>query len=130
GVAGRPSCELTSGQKVFGRYTLVKVLGRGGMGIVSLASDEELERNVALKFIPDLMIQDRAVFDQLKGETKRCLELTHPHIVRIHDFVHDERSGCISMEYINGETLSNLRAEKEQKVFEPNELSEWTIQLC
>ena len=129
-VAGATSREFTSGQKIVGRYTLVKVLGRGGMGIVWLARDEELERDVALKFIPDLMIQDRAVFDQLKREAKRCLELTHPHIVRIHDFIHDERSGCISMEYIDGETLSNLRAEKEQKVFEPNELSEWTIQLC
>src|SRR5881398_1466797 len=130
GVAGATSREFTSGQKVFGRYTLVKVLGRGGMGIVWLARDEELERDVALKFIPDLMIQDRAVFDQLKRETKRCLELTHPHIVRIHDFVHDERSGCISMEYIDGETLSNLRAEKEQKVFEPDEVASWTSQLC
>ena len=46
------------------------------MGIVWLARDEELERDVALKFIPDLMIQDRAVFDQLKREAKRCLELT------------------------------------------------------
>jgi serine/threonine protein kinase/Flp pilus assembly protein TadD len=100
------------------------------MGIVWLARDEELEREVALKFLPDLMIQDRAVFDQLKRETKRCLELTHPHIVRIHDFVHDQRSGCISMEYIDGETLSNLRAEKEQKVFEPDEIAIWTGQLC
>jgi len=49
---------------------------------------------------------------------------------RIHDFVHDERSGCISMEYIDGETLSNLRAEKEQKVFEPDEIAAWTSQLC
>src|SRR5881398_1753898 len=129
-VAGATSRELASGQRVFGRYTLVKVLGRGGMGIVWLARDEELERDVALKFIPDMMIQDRAVFDQLKRETKRCLELTHPHIVRIHDFVHDERSGCISMEYIDGETLSNLRAEKEQKVFEPDEVASWTSQLC
>src|SRR5207249_8633234 len=100
------------------------------MGIVWLARDEELERDVALKFLPDLMIHDRAVFDQLKRETKRCLELTHPHIVRIHDFVHDERSGCISMEYIDGETLSNLRAEKEQKVFQPSEIASWTSQLC
>ncbi len=129
-LAGATSREFTNGQRVFARYTLVKVLGRGGMGIVWLARDEELERNVALKFIPDLMIQDRAVFDQLKHETKRCLELTHPHIVRIHDFVHDERSGCISMEYIDGETLSNLRAEKEQKVFEPDEIATWTSQLC
>src|SRR6184192_3580917 len=129
-VIAATSRESVGGQKVFGRYTLVKVLGRGGMGIVWLAHDEELERDVALKFLPDLMIRDHAVFDQLKRETKRCLELTHPHVVRIHDFVHDERSGCISMEYIDGETLSNLRAEKEQKVFEPDEIASWTSQLC
>src|SRR5467141_4437698 len=129
-VMGATSRDFASGQVVFGRYTLIKVLGRGGMGIVWLARDEELERDVALKFLPDLMIQDRSLLDQLKHETKRCLELTHLHIVRIHDFVHDERSGCISMEYVDGETLSNLRAEKEQKVFEPDELSGWTVQLC
>jgi len=133
---GCPGCFLQTaldaagGQVVFGRYKLIKVLGRGGMGIVWLARDEELERNVALKFLPDLMIQDRALLDQLKRETKRCLELTHPHIVRIHDFVHDERSGCISMEYVDGETLSNLRAEKEQKVFDPDEIADWVTQLC
>src|SRR6266478_2450495 len=133
---GCPGCLLetalgaTGGQTVFGRYKLVKVLGRGGMGIVWLARDEELERDVALKFLPDLMIQDHAAFDQLRRETRRCLELTHPHIVRIHDFIRDERSGCISMEYIDGETLSNLRAEKEQKVFEPNEIAPWISQLC
>ncbi|PYL59347.1 MAG: hypothetical protein DMF31_07060 [Verrucomicrobia bacterium] len=129
-VIGATSREFVSGQKVFGRYALVKVLGQGGMGIVWLAHDEELERNVALKFLPDLMIQDRALLDQLKRETKRCLELTHLHIVRIHDFVHDERSGCISMEYIDGETLSNLRAEKERRVFEPDEITTWMSQLC
>src|SRR5438046_1516238 len=129
-VIAATSRESVGGQKVFGRYTLVKVLGRGGMGIVWLAHDEELERDVALKFLPDLMIRDHAVFDQLKRETNRCLELTHPHVVRIHDFIHDEGSGCISMEYIDGETLSNLRAEKEQKVFEPDEIATWTSQLC
>jgi serine/threonine protein kinase/Flp pilus assembly protein TadD len=129
-VAGATSRDFAGGQKIFDRYTLVKVLGQGGMGIVWLARDEELEREVALKFLPDLMIQDRAVFDQLKRETKRCLELTHPHIVRIHDFVHDERSGCISMEYVDGETLAGLRCQKEQKVFEPLELSGWIGQLC
>src|SRR5216684_6051870 len=133
---GCPGCLLetaldaTSGQMMFGRYMLVKVLGQGGMGIVWLARDEELERDVALKFLPDLMIQDRAVIDQLKRETKRCLELTHPHIVRIYDFVHDDRSGCISMEYVDGETLAGLRCQKEQKVFEPSELSAWIGQLC
>src|SRR5260370_30956235 len=129
-VAGATSRDFAGGQKIFGRYTLVKILGRGGMGIVWLARDEELERDVALRFLPDLMIQDRAVIDQLKRETKRCLELNHPHIVRIHDFVHDERSACISMEYIDGETLSNLLAEKEQKVFEQDEIAIWTCLLC
>jgi serine/threonine protein kinase len=96
---GCPGCLLqtaldaTGGQVVFGRFKLVKVLGRGGMGIVWLAHDEELERNVALKFLPDLIIHDAAVLSDLKRETKRCLELTHKNIVRIYDFVHDERSG-------------------------------------
>src|SRR4030095_1230585 len=122
--------EYGSEQKLFGRYTLIKILGRGGMGIVWLARDEELEREVALKFLPDLMIQDRAVFEQLKRETKRSLELTHPHIVRIYDFIHDERSGCISMEFVDGETLESLRCNQPQQVFEPSELSAWTSQIC
>ena len=129
-VMAATSREFANGQKVFGRYTLIKVVGRGGMGIVWLAHDEELERDVALKFLPGLMIQDRSLLDQLKRETKRCLDLTHPHIVRIHDFLHDGPSGCLSMEYVDGETVSNLRAEKEHKVFEPDEIVGWITQLC
>src|SRR5438445_7000678 len=100
------------------------------MGIVWLARDEELEREVALKFLPDVVVHDRSLLNELKRETRRSLELTHRNIVRIHDFVFDESSACISMEYVDGDTLANLRAEKEQKVFEPNELSGWTSQLC
>src|SRR5947209_17400118 len=122
--------EFAGGQKVFGRYLLIKILGRGGMGIVWLARDEELEREVALKFLPDPVIHDRALLNDLKRETRRSLELTHKNIVRIYDFVNDARSACSSMEYVDGDTLSNLRAEKEQKVFEPNELRGWTSQLC
>jgi len=122
--------EFSGGQKVFGRYTLVKILGQGGMGVVWLARDEELEREVALKFLPDPIVHDRALLNDLKNETRRSLELTHKNIVRIYDFVHGERAACISMEYVDGETLSNLRAEKERKVFEPDELAPWTSQLC
>src|SRR5438094_2812660 len=100
------------------------------MGIVWLAHDEELEREVALKFLPDLILHDRAVLSDLKRETRRSLELTHKTIVRIYDFVHDERSGCISMEYIDGDTLSSLRCDKERKVFEASELTDWMSQLC
>src|SRR5205085_3399329 len=122
--------EFSPGQKVFGRYTLIKVLGRGGMGVVWLARDEKLEQAVALKFLPELVVQDRALLNDLKRETRRSLALTHKNIVRIYDFVDSERSACISMEYINGETLSNLRAQKERKVFEPDEIGPWTSQLC
>lgn len=122
--------ELASGQKVFARYTLKRILGRGGMGIVWLARDEELEREVALKFLPDVIALDKAFMSELKRETRCSLELTHKNIVRIHDFVHDESAAGISMEYVDGDTLSNLRAQKEQKVFQPDEIAGWTAQLC
>lgn len=122
--------EFSGGQRLFGRYTLIKTLGRGGMGVVWLARDEVLEREVALKFLPDLVVHDRAVLSDLKRETRRSLELTHKNIVRIHDFVHDENTGCISMEYVDGDTLSNLRADKPRKVFEVAELADWTAELC
>jgi len=129
-VAGATSRDFAGGQKVFGRYTLIKILGQGGMGVVWLARDEELERDVALKFLPDPIIHDRALLNDLKNETRRSLDLTHKNIVRIYDFVHGERAACISMEYVDGETLANLRAEKERRVFEPNELAPWASQLC
>jgi len=122
--------DFNSGQKVFRRYTLVRVLGRGGMGIVWLARDDELERDVALKFLPEMIVRDPAVLSDLKRETKRSLELTHPHIVRIHDFVQDDRSACISMEYVDGDTLSGLRVIKSSKVFEAPELDVWVKQWC
>jgi serine/threonine protein kinase len=122
--------DFANGQKVFNRYTLIKTLGRGGMGVVWLAHDDELERNVALKFLPELIVHDRAVLGDMKRETRRSLDLTHKNIVRIYDFVHSDQSGCISMEYVDGDTLSNLRADKAHKVFEAHELSDWTSQLC
>lgn len=100
------------------------------MGVVWLARDDELERDLALKFLPDLIVLDRSLLADLKRETKRSLELTHKNIVRIYDFVNDETSGCISMEYIDGDTLSNIRADREQKVFETRELPDWMKQLC
>ncbi len=122
--------DFANGQKVFNRYTLIKTLGRGGMGVVWLAHDDELERNVALKFLPELIVHDRAVLGDMKRETRRSLDLTHKNIVRIYDFVHSDQSGCISMEYVDGDTLSNLRADKPHKVFEAHDLNEWTSQLC
>ncbi len=121
-----------AGQKVFQRFTLRQMLGRGGMGVVWLAGDESLERDVALKFLPELVVRDRLAVADLKRETNRCLKLTHAHIVRVHDFVEDQARGlaAISMEYVDGDNLSNLRAEREHRCFEVEELRPWIKQLC
>lgn len=122
--------DFAPGQRVFQRYTLNRTLGRGGMGVVWLAHDDVLDRDVALKFLPEMIIHDRAILEDLKRETKRSLELTHKNIVRIHDFVNDESSAAITMEYIDGDTLSNLRADRAKKVFETRELTQLMKQLC
>ena len=121
---------FVSGQKVFARYVLQSLVGRGGMGVVWRAFDEHLERDVALKFLPELIMHDRAVLDDLKRETKRNLDLTHHHIVRIYDFAQDSQSACISMEFVDGATLSALRVDRPEKVFYPQELSQPIAELC
>ncbi len=121
---------LEKGQLMFSRYRLECLLGRGGMGIVWLARDEKLDRQIALKFLPDVLFLDAASRDELKRETRRSLDLTHPNIVRIHDFVEDEQSAAISMEYIDGPCLSQLRVEKGNRCFEARELVGWVADLC
>lgn len=118
------------GENLFGRYTLKAILGRGGMGIVWRAWDEHLERDVALKFLPELIVLDHAALDELKRETKRNLELTHHNIVRIYDFAHEDNTACISMEYVDGATLSALRVEREAKIFKVAELQPLAAQFC
>lgn len=122
--------DFIAGQKLFNRYNLKRILGRGGMGVVWLARDEVLEREVALKFLPEMVVFDRAMLSDLKQETNRSLELTHKNIVRIYDFVYDETAACISMEFVDGDTLSNVRVDRPKKVFECWELGNWTNQLC
>ena len=121
---------LSSGQVVFSRYALKRILGRGGMGVVWLARDIKLDREVALKFVPEMLFLDAAARDDLKRETRRSLELTHPNIVRIYDFMEDEHAAAISMEYVDGPTLSQLRVEQNARVFEPAEIEPWLGGLC
>ena len=78
---------FTGGQILLNRYKLIRMLGHGGMGVVWLARDEELDRDVAMKFLPAIVVNDRAGLTELKRETKSSLELTHPNIVRTYDFV-------------------------------------------
>ncbi|MEN3943379.1 protein kinase [Prosthecobacter sp. SYSU 5D2] len=119
-----------SGMTVFNRYKLERVLGRGGMGVVWLADDLKLERPVALKFLPSLIGLDPAAVKELKTETRRGLELSHPHIVRIYDFVDDEDAAAISMEFVDGKTLSELRMATENGVFTVDDISRWLLGVC
>jgi len=121
---------LRKGLKTFGRYSLLRQIGRGGMGVVWLGQDERLNREVALKFLPGAVQGDAAALDDLREETKRCLELTHSNIVRIHDLVEDQQAAAIVMEYVEGETLSKLRVGKPNKVFEAAEITDWIEQSC
>src|SRR4030095_3041091 len=119
-----------AGQKIFRRYILQKILGRGGMGVVWLAQDEHLERLVALKVLPEMLCHDHASLDALKRETKLGLHLAHPNIVRIYDFQQDDNAAAISMEYVDGVTLSDVRSEKPEQVFNPADLQPYISALC
>lgn len=125
-----PPPVFEAGHTLFNRFELVEILGRGGMGIVWKAIDQKLKREVALKFLPDIMKQDAAAVDELKAETNRSLDLTHPHIVRIYDFMEDDNSAAISMELVDGKTLSKMRIGRPNRVFEPREIEEWVRQFC
>ena len=122
--------EYRPGQKVFQRFTLKRILGRGGMGVVWLARDEQLDRDVALKFLPDVVAFNRGAVEDLKRETRRALDLTHPHIVRIHDLLQEISAAGISMEYVAGDTLANLRADQPHGVFSVAQLGPWVRDLC
>lgn len=126
---------LKSGQKVFNnRYTLLRILGRGGMGVVWLARDDELTKDIALKFLPEYVALDKSAMEDLKEETKKTLDLTHPHIVRTFTFLADAEAemAAIAMEHVDGLNLSDLRMDQESRVFEvvDAQFQRWVGQLC
>lgn len=123
---------LAPGKRVFGRFTLDAVLGRGGMSVVWSALDDVLRERVALKFLPSVVANDDVAIDELKEETRRARRLTHPHIVRIHDFMHDAGAeiAAIAMELVEGATLSKLRLQQPGKVFSPETFLPIVSQIC
>jgi|SRR5882724_5738329 len=114
-----------------GRFTLVRVLGRGGMGEVWLAQDERLREPVALKFLPPEVRSDATALDDLRRETSRSRRLSHPNIVRIHD-LHEDAGGdaFIAMEYVDGHTMAAFRVEQPTRVFHWDFLRPSLLQLC
>ncbi len=123
---------LTAGTKVGqGRYALERELGRGGMGVVWLAHDTALNDHVALKFLPPEIRRDASALDDLKRETMKSRKLTHPNIIRIHDFCQFEGElPFISMEFVEGTTLASLKVKEEARCFQWDALKVWASQLC
>lgn len=129
-VAGN---TLKPGVRMFQRYRLVRFLGRGAMGLVWLARDEALEIDVALKFLPDALAGDKRSVHALKEEVKRARGLTHRNIIQVFDFNQDDERVGMSMEYVDGETLSAMQLDKERHpggVFPLRVLRPWVAQLC
>lgn len=122
--------SLAAGQKVFERYVLSEMLGRGAGGLVWRAHDEVLARDVALKFLPASIASDPTALERLKVETRRALELTHPHIVRIHDLVQNDNLAAISMEWIDGQSLASLKRSAPGGCLDWTEIAPWIDGLC
>ncbi len=94
-----------------GEYSLQRELGRGGMGIVYLARDVQLDRDVAIKVLPTHLALDAAHRERFLREARTAAGLSHPHIVPIHRV--GEAGGYVFfvMSYVEGETLGDrLRA--------------------
>ncbi|WP_405645514.1 protein kinase domain-containing protein [Streptomyces uncialis] len=95
-----------TGEPVGGRYHLLRLLGRGGMGEVWLAHDEVLDRAVALK---STLVDDERARARLMDEARniaRCQD--HPHIVSVFDFFVEESACWIVMQYVPSRTLAKV----------------------
>ncbi len=107
-----PSPEFLDLQAALaGEYSLQRELGRGGMGIVYLARDVQLDRDVAIKVLPAHLAQTPSARERFLREARMAAGLSHPHIVPIHRV--SETGGFVFfvMSYVEGETLGErLRA--------------------
>lgn len=97
---------------VAGKYSLVRELGRGGMGVVFLAREVALDRLVAIKLLPPALSGDPALRERFLREARMAAQLAHPHITAIHAV--ESTGDCVyfAMEYVAGGTLGDrLRRE-------------------
>jgi serine/threonine protein kinase, bacterial len=92
----------------FGRYRLIELLGRGGMGEVWRAHDPTFDRVVALKVLPPNVAGDRVFQERFRREARAAAGLDEPHVVPIHDFGEVEDRLFVTMRLINGQNLQKL----------------------
>jgi len=100
--------EATPEVTRIGKYEVVGVLGRGGMGVVYRAVDKLLGRDVAIKTLTQGVSDDPDIFARFYEEGRKTASLKHPHIVTIYDFGEENNVPYIVMERVEGEPLDQL----------------------
>ncbi len=112
-VAARASAEAMEKSfigRTIGHYRILSLLGEGGMGVVYLAFDTRLERQVALKLLPPVFTQDAGRLGRFIQEAKAASALNHPNIITIHEIGATDGVHFVATEYIEGRTLRQLMA--------------------
>ena len=97
---------LQAGTKL-GPYEILSPIGAGGMGEVYLAKDSKLDRQVAIKVLPETMTRDKERVARFEREAKLLASLNHPNIAAIHGFDDSDGTRFLVMEYVEGETLGS-----------------------
>jgi serine/threonine-protein kinase len=111
---GGHSSELRPGEILAKRYTIQRLLGKGGMGAVYLASDEVLGEPVALKVISSSSAPwDPTLVERFRREAAAARKISSPNVIRLHD-LGEALPGLLylSMEYFPGRTLSDVIARR------------------
>jgi len=102
------SLPFAPGAVIAGRYRLVSLLGRGGMGEVYRADDLTLDQPVALKFLPADVGSDPERLAQFHAELRIARQVSHKNVCRLYDLGDHEGRQFLTMEYVDGEDLATL----------------------
>jgi len=102
---------MTSFSSEIGPYTIARELGRGGMGVVYLGRDTRLDRDVAIKALPEALAQDPERLARFEREAKTLASLNHPNVAGIHGVEEHEGGRYLVLEYVEGETLTEKPVE-------------------
>jgi serine/threonine-protein kinase len=107
-VSAADEGRFVPGTLLGGRYRIIGLLGRGGMGEVYRATDMMLGQSVALKFLPEEAASNPRLLERFHGEVRVARQVSHPNVCRVYDIGEIEGMPFISMEYVDGEDLADL----------------------